>query len=85
MRNNFETITTTDKARRDEIFQQFRRSELANERQAVKFSGCQPILQADGRPEYRIVRYPGKHAKTQVRFMYESTFSVAYPRELEKI
>jgi hypothetical protein len=41
MRNNFEVVATTDKAKRDEIFDQLRASTLPNERQAVKWSGAQ--------------------------------------------
>jgi hypothetical protein len=41
MINNFEIIATTDKAKRDEIFQQLRHSDLPNERQVVKFSSAQ--------------------------------------------
>lgn len=46
MRDNFEVIASTDKAKRDEMFDQLRHSELPNERQVVKFSSAEK--QEDG-------------------------------------
>lgn len=81
MMHNFETFITTDKAKRDQVFNDLRTDGNALEKQVVKFSGCRPILQDNGHPEFRIVTYRNSaHAKRQVRFMFESTFSVAYPR-----
>jgi len=40
--NNFEVITTTDKARRDCMFQDLRQNGNELERQVVKFSGNEP-------------------------------------------
>jgi hypothetical protein len=39
MKNNYDTICTTDKAKRDDIFRQMRESTDPLERASVKFSG----------------------------------------------
>lgn len=41
MQDSFEVITTNDKAKRDEMFQDLKRNGNALERQVVKFSGSQ--------------------------------------------
>lgn len=46
--NRFEVITTTDKSQRDRMFEEFRNSTEANERQAVKFSGSQETRDENG-------------------------------------
>ena len=51
--DNFETFTTVDKAKRDELFDELRKRGLPNELQAVKFSGVQPVLGEDGTQEIR--------------------------------
>ena len=43
MENHFEIYTMTDKAKRDEMFDQFRASRNPYERQVVKFSGVQAV------------------------------------------
>ena len=43
MENHFEVYTMTDKAKRDEMFDQFRASRDPYERQVVKFSGVQAV------------------------------------------
>lgn len=57
--NNYDTITTTDKAKRDEIFAQMRASDDPLERASVKFSGNEPVLDADGKQKSRKTAYPG--------------------------
>jgi hypothetical protein len=63
----FEIITTTDKAKRDQMFQDLRQNGNELERQVVKFSSNEPdddlfINTSTGR-----------------RLIYRSTWSVAYP------
>ena len=41
--NHFEVYTTTDKAKRDELFSMFRESTDPYEQQAVKFSGVHVV------------------------------------------
>jgi len=48
--NLFEVIETADKAQRDRMFQEFRNSTEANERQVVKFSSVREKLGEDGKP-----------------------------------
>jgi hypothetical protein len=55
--NNYDTITTTDKAKRDDIFRQMRESTDPLERASVKFSSNEIILGPDGLPETTIVMY----------------------------
>jgi hypothetical protein len=82
MRNNFEVRTTTDKQKRDEIFEDYRKDGSPQERKAVKFSSNEPT------GEVRSINYTatGKGGKlnrggVQLRPVYRSTWSVAYPRE----
>lgn len=72
--HNVEVITTTDKALRDRMFEEFRRDGNELEKQVVKFSSNELT---DAAP--RIVRY-SPNAKPQLRPVYRSTWSVAYPR-----
>lgn len=81
-------ITTTDKAKRDDMYRQFRESGDEYEKQAVKFSGSQPKLNEFGEPDGKYISYTatGKGGKINVgrpqfRPAYESTWSVAYPEE----
>jgi hypothetical protein len=87
MRNNFEVITTTDKAKRDALYEDLRKNGTPEERQAVKFSSARlaPGLLHDGEPRFRIVEYKqtGHKGKTYRRPVYESTWSVAYPKEIQ--
>jgi hypothetical protein len=78
---NYDVITTTDKAKRDEIFAQMRASDDPLERASVKFSGNEPT------GELREVRYTAtrkgggtNHGRIQIRPVYRSTWSVATPR-----
>ncbi|HTQ97230.1 MAG TPA: hypothetical protein VMH89_10515 [Candidatus Acidoferrum sp.] len=81
-------ITTTDKAKRDDLFRQLRASDDPYEKQVVKFSGSQPKLNEFGEPDGHYMSYTatGKGGKVNVgapqyRPDYESTWSVAYPEE----
>ncbi len=79
--DNFEIFTTQDKSRRDQVFEDLRTNGNALEKQVVKFSGCDQILLNKDRPVFTIKTYrDSPHAKRQVRFIYISTWSVAYPR-----
>lgn len=73
--NQFEIISTHDKGARDQIFDELRHSDLPNERQAIKFSDVEPIL--NGLPHGEL------NLDSQDRVMYHSIFSVAYPRDDE--
>ena len=46
----YEVITTTDKAKRDALFQDLKRNGNHMERQVVKFSGSEPVLDSDSKP-----------------------------------
>jgi hypothetical protein len=88
MKNNYDVITTTDKAKRDDIFRQMRESTDPLERASVKFSGNQPILGEGGLPTSTIRQYTatGKGGKInlgrpQYRGLFVSTYSVATPRD----
>jgi len=81
-----EVITTTDKAARDRMFREFRNSDDLMERQVVKFSSARPVISDSGEPQTYYVGYTatgkgGKlnFGKPQVRPVYETTYSVAYP------
>jgi hypothetical protein len=87
MENKYDVITTTDKAKRDEIFRQMRASDDPLERASVKFSGNQPVLVEEGLQAYTLKQYEmtGKGGKTnygrpQQRGVFISTWSVATPR-----
>ena len=67
----FEIIETTDKDKRDDIFDRLRTTGEDNERQAVRFSSVRPVMA--GESEFAL------DDKGRVR--YESVWSVAYPRE----
>lgn len=62
--NNTEVITLTDKDKRDEIYDEFRRTGNRFEKQVVKFSS------------YESIRSPFDDGKTY----YRSTWSIAYPK-----
>ncbi len=87
-KDNFEVFTTIDKAKRDELFNELCRIGTPNEQQAVKFSGCQPVLnefgeQAVSYVHYRALGKGGKvHiGKAQARPVWQTNYSVAYPRD----
>jgi hypothetical protein len=64
--DNFEIITTTDKAKRDQMFEDLRKNGDNLEKQVVKFSSNEMHV---GIPN-------GKRTKS----WYVSTWSIAYPR-----
>ena len=66
-----EVITTPDKAKRDQMFNELRNSDDANERQVVKFSGVEMVAP----PAVDNTTDPPTERKAQ----YRSTWSVAYP------
>ena len=71
--NNFEVITTTDKDKRDRGYQDLRQNGNELERQVVRFSSCELTEDVEH------VWY--ERSKTfQVRPIYRSTWSLAYPR-----
>lgn len=81
-----EVITTQDKGARDRMFEDLRKNGNDLERQVVKFSSNEPVLNEFGEHDARIVRYQmsGKKGKInlgipQIRPLYRSTWSVAYP------
>lgn len=87
-KNNFEIYTMTDKAQRDKMFAEHRVLGDEYEKQVVKFSGQRLVLGADGQPVYRQIVYTatgkgGKlnFGKPQLRPVYESTWSVGYPKD----
>jgi len=77
---SFEIITTTDKDKRDQLFQDLRQNGNELERQVVKFSSNESVGINDSN-EYsaRIVRY-SKNGRVQLRHIFRSIWSVAYPR-----
>jgi hypothetical protein len=82
-KNNFEIYTSTDKAQRDKLFQALRASSDPFERQAVKFSGVEPVIGADGLQALRRKQYfvsGAKAPRLQYRPVYQSTWSVAHPK-----
>lgn len=77
--NRFEVYTLTDRARRDELFRDYRINGTPNERQVVKFSGVEPVMEG-GEQKVAEVRY-SPTGRIQKRFVWRSTWSVAYPME----
>lgn len=83
MREGTEVITMTDKDKRDRLFEDLRQNGNAEERQVVKFSGVEPVLGTDGKQLHTEKQYwiPGaKHPKVQFRPVFQSNWSVAYPK-----
>ncbi len=83
-KHEYEVYTSTDKAQRDRLFQALRTSSDPFERQAVKFSGNEPVLDSDGKQIVLTKLYLTAGAKTpkrQPRLVYRSTWSVAHPKE----
>ncbi len=77
---SFEIITTTDKTKRDQMFQDLRQNGNELERQVVKFSGNESVVSKEGFQEAKIVGLcRGNPHKPIWRFIYRSTWSLAYP------
>jgi hypothetical protein len=81
--SNFEVITTVDKVQRDAMFEDFRENGNELELQVVKFSSNQPVLDENG--EQAFIVSSGGHRKGglpqfKARRVFQSTWSVAYPR-----
>ena len=57
--------TTIDKAKRDELFHELRTRGRGVERQAVKFSGVQPVLDSEGKQAVRRVVKTKRFIRTQ--------------------
>lgn len=78
---NFEIITTTDKAQRDHIFEQLKTGGNDLEKQVVKFSDCEPVIDpTTNEQEVHLVWYE-KSKNLQLRPVYRSTWSVGYPKD----
>jgi hypothetical protein len=72
---NIEVITTPDKDKRDQMYEDLRRHGDELEKQVIRFSGCEKI------GEMRIYRRPGQFdGPYELRPVYRSTWSLAYPR-----
>lgn len=83
----FEILTTLDKDVRDRLFEDLRENGNELEKQVVKFSGVEPQFNTGGEPLNRVVHYSAlgkggiiRHGKAQFRQVYQSTWSVAYPK-----
>jgi hypothetical protein len=91
VKNNYDVITTTDKAKRDDIFRQMRESTDPLERASVKFSGNEPVINDLVDPPvqlYAEVKYSAhvkggnlQFGKSQQRPIWVSIYSVATPRD----
>jgi hypothetical protein len=86
-KHEYEVYTSTDKAQRDRLFQALRTSSDPFERQAVKFSGVEPVIGDDGKQliRDRVYTATGKGGlinlgHVQPRLVYRSTWSVAHPK-----
>lgn len=67
--------TTTDKAKRDELFRELCTRGRGVERQAVRFSGVQPVVGEDGQQKI----------DEKGRPVWQSNWSVAHPAEIETL
>ena len=65
--NNFEILTMTDKEKRDAMYEDLRKNGDEHERQAVKFSSSEPVMEGSAQ---KVVN--GKP-------VWRTTWSVAYP------
>jgi len=80
--DNYDTITTDDKAKRDDIFRQLRTSSDPLERASVKYSGNRPVMSVLDPSEQQLTEteYSAKVKGVNIRPLYVSTWSVATPR-----
>ena len=85
----FVVLTMTDKAKRDAIYEQLRHSDDPLERQAIKFSGVQTVLNDTmTAPKVVTARYKNtgkggtvRLGREQERLVFQSNWSVAHPAE----
>jgi hypothetical protein len=77
--NNTEVVTMTDKNKRDAMYQDLRTNGDELERQVVRFSSYEPVLNENGAQVIIFCRFHGP-GKFQDRPIYQQTWSVAYPR-----
>ena len=81
--NNMEIITSINKDARDRLFQDLKYNGNELEKQVVKFSGNEPLINPDtglqlvGENHYG---EDGRIGKKQIRTIWRSTWSIAYPR-----
>jgi hypothetical protein len=79
-KHEFEVYTTADKAKRDELYAALRTSGDPFEKQAVRFSGWEPVMGEDGGQRGKYVSYHRVTGRAQWRPLYRSTWSVAHPK-----
>jgi len=79
-KHEYEVYTSTNKDQRDTLFLALRASSDPFERQAVKFSGVEPVLGEAGTQEGRFVFYDRRRIQPQWRPLFRSTWSVAHPK-----
>lgn len=91
---SFEVITTYDKGQRDRLYEDLRRNGNEQEKQVVKFSSVERL------PEDRVIQYgtreriavffkSGKGTLLgpvhQIRQVFRSTWSVAFPSDVNSL
>ena len=76
--NNMEVVTTPHKDQRDRMYQDLRQNGNELERQVIRFSSCEPVLEV-GEPA-TIIRIHGRKGPGEIRQIWHSTWSIAYPR-----
>jgi hypothetical protein len=76
-----EILTMRDKAQRDKLYEELRKSDNPEEREVVKFSGAEMIEGAISSVRYTATGKGGKinQGREQFRAVCRSTWSVAYP------
>jgi hypothetical protein len=80
--DQMEILVTDDKAKRDQLFEDYRKNGDDLERKVVKFSSVRPLLDEDGHQVAYVKHYEptGHIGRGQLRFQYVSTWSIAWPR-----
>jgi hypothetical protein len=79
--DNMEVVTTTDKAQRDQLFNDLRKNGNEQEKKVVRFSSSQ-VTGKSHFVQYTATGKGGKinHGIKQFRPEFRSTWSVAYPK-----
>ena len=67
--------TTFDKEKRNELWRELRTRGRGVERQVVKFSGVQPVLDSDGQQK----------VNEKGRLVWQSNWSVSHPAEIDTL